>query len=105
MAAFLSDVTGMVSPVGSGGGDTRQGGLRQYYPGNIYSSSHGREQISRPLRKQAELKLPKAGVAPAAPLVKLGRRVPLVAQVLGEGKAQTVDIGLQVRGQVRHSQQ
>src|SRR5215475_7399161 len=49
----------------------------------------------RPLRDQIQFQLAETVVIPANPLMQLGRGVPLLPQIVGEGKGLAVDIGLQ----------
>src|SRR6266481_9278876 len=54
---------------------------------------------SRPLQDQIQLDLAKTVIVPADPLMQFGRRILLLAQIVGERERQPVDIGLQKQRQ------
>src|SRR5262245_369699 len=54
-----------------------------------------------PLQSRLQLEIAEAEIVPPDPLVQFGGRVLLVPQIVGEGKALPVDIGLQERRQRR----
>src|SRR5689334_13412961 len=83
--------------------DSRRGATRYARDTTIPVKSHHApgKRLSgaglRILQDQAQFQLAEAEIVTADPLVQLGRGVPLLAQIVGEGEGLAVDIGPQER--------